>query len=278
MQIFKISSSLIFKIYRNRSFHSDSSVIFNNKNLILKILVTNDGININFNYTKCINSITIYAAMLTPQGRFLNLVQTSNPTDDPFDLLADVEATAMDELMDCFHKFQLRSNVDIENVSENFLSSDLKEEPEASALGWGAGVDKAGQSSAEGNSSGWKWYKDPRLDSLGFRGIFPSNTMVSFTTPLVEANKEIDELNYLQWRVDKGVAEEIPKEVVQKVALGSEVVGTSSDKKVGTVTTIQLHLGLPFKGSGFSSIKGQDDVKIKVIRPDWWPSEWFPDH
>ncbi|KAI3900623.1 hypothetical protein MKW92_016403 [Papaver armeniacum] len=82
----------------------------------------------------------------------------SNPTDDPFDLLADVEATAMDELMDCFHKFQLRSNVDIENVSENFLSSDLKEEPEASALGWGAGVDKAGQSSAEGNSSGWKWY------------------------------------------------------------------------------------------------------------------------
>ncbi|KAI3987557.1 hypothetical protein MKX01_003243 [Papaver californicum] len=141
----------------------------------------------------------------------------------------------------------------------------------------------------KGNSSGWQWYKDPRLDSLGFRGIFPSNTM----SPLVEANKETDELNYLQWRVEKGVAEgstEIPKgeaipleyilaglnaisfekgcyvgqdsvarthhrgvirkrllplkfldrsgnEVEQKVAPGSEVVGVSSDKKVGTVTT-----------------------------------------
>ncbi|KAI3891040.1 hypothetical protein MKW98_007345 [Papaver atlanticum] len=77
-------------------------------------------------------------------------------------------------------------------------------------LAGGAGIDKPGQSSTKGNSSGWQWYKDPRLDSLGFRGIFPSNTM----PPMAEANKETDELNYLQWRVEKGVAEgstEIPK-------------------------------------------------------------------
>ncbi|KAI3867693.1 hypothetical protein MKW92_051798 [Papaver armeniacum] len=297
--------------------------------------------------------------MLTPQGRFLYDLfiyrpspsyekPGSNPTDEPFDLLADVDANVMDELMDCFHKFRLRSNVDIENISEEFscwqcfgknlsTSSDSKEEPEASALGWGSGIYKASQSSTEGNSSGWQWYNDPRLDSLGFRGIFPSNTI----PPMVEANKETDELNYLQWRVEKGVAEgstEIPKgeaipleynlaglnaisfnkgcyvgqdsvarthhrgvirkrllplkfldksgnEVEQKVAPGSEVVGVSSDKKVGTVTTALgsrgmglLRLEEAFKGSGSLSIKGQDDVKIKVTRPDWWPSEWFPDH
>ncbi|XP_026382606.1 putative transferase At4g12130, mitochondrial [Papaver somniferum] len=248
--------------------------------------------------------------------------------------------------MDVLQIFRLRSNVDIEDMSEEFscwqrfgknlsTSSDSKEEPEASALGWGAGIDKACQSSTKGNSSGWQWYKDPRLDSLGFRGIFPSNTI----PPSVEANEETDELNYFQWRVEKGVAEgstEIPKgeaipleynlaglnaisvnkrcyvgqesvarthhrgvirkrllplkfllgnEVTQNVAPGSEVVGVSSDKKVGTVTTALASRGMgllrleeAFKGSGSLSIKGKDDVKIEVIRPDWWPSEWFPDH
>ncbi|KAI3940009.1 hypothetical protein MKW98_029785 [Papaver atlanticum] len=405
MQIFKNSSSPIYKIYRNRIFYSRffcnnqqqkshfedvgssmashlktrSVIRFRGPDTIkfLQGLVTNDvrkfgeaiGEKTSTLTTPNVSTVSetpIYAAMLTPQGRFLydlfiyrpsrsyeKLDKTgskpgSNPTDDPFDLLADVDATVMDELMDCFLKFRLRSNVDIENVSEEFscwqrfgknlsTSSDSKEEPEASALGWGAGVDKAGQSSTKGNTSGWQWYKDPRLDSLGFRGIFPSNTI----PPLVEANKETDELNYLQWRVEKGVAEgstEIPKgeaipleynlaglnaisfdkgcyvgqesvarthhrgvirkrllplkflnksgnEVEQKVAPGSEVVGVSSDKKVGTVTTALgsrgmglLRLEEAFKGSGSLSIKGQDDVKIEVIRPDWWPSEWFPDH
>ncbi|RZC57833.1 hypothetical protein C5167_005150 [Papaver somniferum] len=31
----------------------------------------------------------------------------------------------MDELMDCFHKVQLISDVDIENVSENFLAGNV---------------------------------------------------------------------------------------------------------------------------------------------------------
>ncbi|XP_026380414.1 putative transferase At4g12130, mitochondrial isoform X1 [Papaver somniferum] len=475
MQIFKNSASPIYRIYRNRSFYSRffcnnqqqkshfedvgssmasrlktrSVIRFRGPDTIkfLQGLVTNDvrkfgeaiGEKTSTLTTPNVSTVSetpIYAAMLTPQGRFLydlfiyrpsrsyeKLDKTgskpgSNPTDDPFDLLADVDATVTDELMDCFHKFRLRSNVDIENLSEEFscwqrfgknlsTSSDSKEEPEASALGWGAGVDKAGQSSTKGNTSGWQWYKDPRLDSLGFRGIFPSNTI----PPLVEANKETDELNYLQWRVEKGVAEgstEIPKvmfrlsgymdpkarvkkkvlnfvepnlyiciwkwsrpllfswalgchsmssdmntkhiiyriatllrknrgeaipleynlaglnaisfdkgcyvgqesvarthhrgvirkrllplkflnksgdEVEQKVAPGSEVVGVSSDKKVGTVTTALgsrgmglLRLEEAFKGSGSLSLKGQDNVKIEVIRPDWWPSEWFPDH
>ncbi|KAK9147898.1 hypothetical protein Scep_006655 [Stephania cephalantha] len=111
-------------------------------------------------------------------------------------------------------------NVEIENMSEQLScwqrfgaglseKSASMEEPEATAVG-GGGVDRAGVESSKTNSLGWRWNKDPRLEILGFRGIFPSDT----TPPLVEADKETDELNYLLRRVEKGVPEgstEIPK-------------------------------------------------------------------
>ncbi|KAM1954495.1 hypothetical protein EV1_023663 [Malus domestica] len=56
------------------------------------------------------------------------------------------------------------------------------EEPKAASVGWGAGVDHSGMSSARGNALGWQWFKDPRLDCLGFRGIFPSDTIRQFLT------------------------------------------------------------------------------------------------
>ncbi|XP_057513882.1 putative transferase At4g12130, mitochondrial [Actinidia eriantha] len=117
-------------------------------------------------------------------------------------------------------RYRLRSQVDIENVAEDFscwqrygtklAESSSAEEPEAVSVGWGGTVDQSGVSASRGNALGWQWPKDPRLDCLGFRGIFPSNT----TPPLVEADKETDEKNYLLWRLEKGVAEgstEIPK-------------------------------------------------------------------
>ncbi|GFZ16488.1 glycine cleavage T-protein family [Actinidia rufa] len=95
------------------------------------------------------------------------------------------------------------------------------EEPEAASIGWGSTVDQSGISASRGNALGWQWHKDPRLDILGFRGIFPSNT----TPPLVEADKETDEKNYLLWRLEKGVAEgstEIPKKYLRLNSIGSE--------------------------------------------------------
>ncbi|KAJ8632242.1 hypothetical protein MRB53_025578 [Persea americana] len=180
----------------------------------------------------------IYAAMLTPQGRFLydlflyrpprddeKLNRTgsgpgSGPDDTPT-LFADVDAMVLDELIDFFRKYRLRSKVEIENVSGEFscwqrfggnLSCNTlsTEEPEAVAVGWGGSVDHAGASPAQGNNLGWQWFRDPRLKSLGFRGIFLSNT----TPPLVESDKATDEELYLLWRMQKGVAEgstEIPK-------------------------------------------------------------------
>lgn len=150
-----------------------------------------------------------------------------------------------------YPRYRLRSKVDIENVSGEFscwqrfggnlsCNTSSTEEPEAVAVGWGGSVDHAGASSAQGNNLGWQWFRDPRLKSLGFRGIFLSNTtrktsLLSkpacqghfssifyrkdfhygfYAAPLVESDKAADEELYLLWRMEKGVAEgstEIPK-------------------------------------------------------------------
>ncbi|CAL9197787.1 unnamed protein product [Musa hybrid cultivar] len=181
----------------------------------------------------------IYAALLTPQGRFLYdlfLYRPPRPdekldgrtgsgsgsadSEEPFTLLADVDTAVVDDLLDCFKKYCLRSKVGIDNVDKEFscwqrfgsnLSSNSAsaEEPEAASVGWG-GVGYAGIAAAQGNDLSWQWFKDPRLNCLGFRGIFPANA----TPPLVEADKEASEWHYLQWRLEKGVPEgstEIPK-------------------------------------------------------------------
>ncbi|XP_065858013.1 putative transferase At4g12130, mitochondrial [Euphorbia lathyris] len=307
----------------------------------------------------------MYAALLTPQGRFLydlflyrpgraseKLDRTgSAPGSDSggsVELLADVDASVLDELLQTFKRYRLRSKVEIENVAEDFScwqrfggnlagKSRIAEEPDAANVGWGSGVDKSAQSSAHGDEHGWQWFQDPRLECLGFRGIFPANE----TPPLVEADKETVEENYSLWRIENGVAEgstEIPKgeamaleynlaglnaisfdkgcyvgqeliarthhrgvirkrllplvfldenkrEAEQKVAPGSEVIDTTSGKKVGSVTTALgcrglglLRLGDAFKDPGSLAVQGQEDVKVEALRPKWWPAEWFPEH
>ncbi|KAL0312763.1 UNVERIFIED_CONTAM: putative transferase, mitochondrial [Sesamum radiatum] len=295
----------------------------------------------------------VYAAMLTPQGRFLYdfFLYRAPRTDEKLDrtgsgpgphpgeleIFADVDVSVMDELLATLKRYRLRSKVDIENVAEDFScwqrfggnlpeKSSSLEESEGDSVGWGGNVDLTGVSASRGSSLGWQWNKDPRLACLA---------------PLVEADKETDEGNFLLWRLEKGVAEgstEIPKgeaipleynlaglnaisfdkgcyigqeliarthhrgvirkrltplrflheggkEVEQKVAPGSEVIDSTSQKKVGTVTTALGSRGLgllrleeAFKGSGSLTIKGQEDVNIETIRPKWWPSEWFLDH
>lgn len=180
----------------------------------------------------------MYAALLTPQGRFLydlflyrpprpeeKLDRTGsgpgNGSGGSVEILADVDNSISDELLATLKKYRLRSKVDIDNVAEDFscwqrYGRDLSgktptvEEPEADSVGWGGGVDRADMSASHSSDVGWQWFKDPRLDCLGFRGIFPSGTM----PPLVESDKETDEENYLMWRLEKGIAEgstEIPK-------------------------------------------------------------------
>lgn len=178
----------------------------------------------------------IYAAMLTPQGRFLydfflyrpprpdeKLDRTGSgpgPTTKEVELYADVDGSVVDELIGILKRYRLRSKVDIDNVGKEFYcwqryggnlsDNSSTEEPEAASVGWGGNVDLSAVSSSRGTEGGWEWFKDPRLDCLGFRGIFPSDS----TPPLVEADKETAEENYLLWRLENGVAEgstEMPK-------------------------------------------------------------------
>ncbi|GER38726.1 glycine cleavage T-protein family [Striga asiatica] len=179
----------------------------------------------------------VYAAMLTPQGRFLydfflyrpprldeKLDRTGSgpgPDSDELEIFADVDGSVMDELLATLKRYRLRSKVEIENVAQDFScwqrfgrniasESSSLEDSEANSVGYGGTVDGPGISSSQGNNLGWQWNKDPRLACLGFRGIFPSND----TPPLVEVDKETDEGNYLLWRLEKGVAEgsaEIPR-------------------------------------------------------------------
>ncbi|CAK9321651.1 unnamed protein product [Citrullus colocynthis] len=173
----------------------------------------------------------MYAAMLTPQGRFLYdlfLYRPPKPeekldltgsgpgpaSDEPVELMADVDSSVLDELLVTLKKYRLRSKVDIENMAEEFScwqrfgeklsrKASSAEEPEAASVGWGASVDPTAMSASRGEDIGWQWFQDPRLECLGFRGIFPSNR----TPPLIEADKETDEDNYVLWRLEKGVAE-----------------------------------------------------------------------
>ncbi|KAF7106313.1 hypothetical protein CFC21_107052 [Triticum aestivum] len=310
-----------------------------------------------------------YAALLTPQGRFLYDLFLYRPAPrsqmldrtgaapqtgerpggedgegDGGEVLADVDAAEVDELLACFKRYRLRSKVEIDNVSEEFLcwqrfgndvahAGPSTQEPEAQSIGWGQGSDHAAESSAQGNGHGWQWLKDPRLDILGYRGIFPADTI----PPLVEADKEADERHYLLWRIENGVAEgstEIPKgeaipleynlaglnaisfdkgcyigqeliarthhrgvirkrliplkfvdendkELEQAVAPGSDVVDDASGKKVGTVSTALgsrgmglLRLEATLKENAVLAISDNRDVRVKAIKPDWWPAEW----
>uniref|UniRef100_A0A0D9WLH5 CAF17 C-terminal domain-containing protein n=1 Tax=Leersia perrieri TaxID=77586 RepID=A0A0D9WLH5_9ORYZ len=278
--------------------------------------------------------------------------------EEPGEVLADVDADEVDELLACFKRYRLRSKVEIDNVSKDFLcwqrfghnvehTGPSTQEPEAQSIGWGQGVDHAAESAAQGNGHGWEWFKDPRLDCLGYRGIFPADTIrnssvpdVSYClchAPLVESDKEADERHYLLWRIENGVAEgstEIPKgeaipleynfaglnaisfekgcyigqeliarthhrgvirkrlmplvfvdengeELEQAVAPGSEVVDKESGKKIGTVNTALgsrgmglLRLEEALKQNSSLVIKDNGDVRVKAIKPDWWPSEW----
>lgn len=89
------------------------------------------------------------------------------------------------------YRYRLRSKVDIENMAEEFScwqrfgeklsrKASSAEEPEAASVGWGASVDPTAMSASRGEDTGWQWFQDPRLECLGFRGIFPSNRTRTF--------------------------------------------------------------------------------------------------
>nr|GMD79893.1 putative transferase At4g12130, mitochondrial [Ipomoea batatas] len=259
--------------------------------------------------------LPVYAALLTPQGRFLydmflykppqsdeKLDSTGSmpgPSPGELELYADVDSSVLDELLGTLKKYRLRSKVDIENLSGDFccwqrFGKNLEkssEEPEADR------ADHSSESSARGNSQGWLWHRDPRLYCLGFRGIFPSN----IECEAIPLEYNLAALNAISF--DKGcyVGQELiarthhrgvirkrlfplrflddgGNEVEKRVAPGSDVIDAQSRKKAGTVTT-----ALGCRGLGIlridDALKGSGNLAIQGqedVKVQAIKPKWWP--
>ncbi|GJP39348.1 hypothetical protein CLOM_g23727 [Closterium sp. NIES-68] len=177
----------------------------------------------------------VYSALLSPQGRFLfDLFLYRPPHQDAVssrldssgggpdtghpdapELLADVDAANLDDLLAHLKKHKLRANVSFADVSSDMavwahfhsrLSSDPALPDEAAAgegVGWGGRVDQVGELTAEATMEGWRWHRDPRQPGLGLRGLFPASEI----PPLVDSQIEVGEESYRRFRYMMGVAE-----------------------------------------------------------------------
>lgn len=63
------------------------------------------------------------------------------------------------------------------------------------------------------------------------------------------------------------------------------MVDCTSNKKAGSVTTALGSCGMgllkledAFRQPANLCIKEKTEVKVKVIKPDWWPAEWIQVH
>jgi transferase CAF17, mitochondrial len=70
-------------------------------------------------------------------------------------------------------------------------------------------------------------------------------------------------------------------EVEDVTSASTEIVNDESGKKIGTVNKVVGSRGIgllkieeAFKPAVQLSLKDREDVKVKVVRPNWWPAEW----
>lgn len=106
----------------------------------------------------------IYAALLTPQGRYLHDFFIALLGEA---LILDCEAERRADLMRRFAFYKLRSKVTLEDVSETFLVAALIGEAALGSLG----LD--GEPGRAASFGGGVVFADPRLGALGARAILP---------------------------------------------------------------------------------------------------------
>eukprot|EP00898_Chlorokybus_atmophyticus_P007546 jgi/Chlat1/7793/Chrsp66S07249 len=146
----------------------------------LQGMVTND-VNLLKGGGASSSSPMLYAALLTPQGRYMQdlfLVrgddahaadapqqqqQQAASTEEVSAVLADVDASAAGDIVAHLTKYRLRAKVGIENVSGDFAV-------------WTRFGAEAESSCTEKNF----WWLDPRLAQLGLRGMFPATACAQY--------------------------------------------------------------------------------------------------
>ncbi len=128
--------------------------------IFLQGLASNDMMRVSENYA-------IYAALLTPQGKYLH---DFFRRESESDFYLDCEATRIDDLFRRFKIFKLRSNIELEIVKDMTVTAFF-----------GDGIyDNLPVEPIEGSATKWldgTIFTDPRLNSAGIRAILPENSL-----------------------------------------------------------------------------------------------------
>lgn len=116
-------------------------------------------------------SRTIYAALLTPQGKYLHDFFVA-ALGDAF--LVDCERARIDDLVTRLGRYRMRARISIEDVSADFLVAAFIGDGAARRFAHG---DEPGATRADG---GGCIFVDPRLAALGARAILPRDGGADF--------------------------------------------------------------------------------------------------
>jgi folate-binding protein YgfZ len=130
----------------------------------LQGLVSND-------VSKASSERALYAAMLTPQGKFLYdffIVQMENS------LLLDCEADRLEELKRKLTMYKLRSKVKLNDLSQDFVVAALMGDTVADTL------ELPPEEGRAKPFMGGLAYMDPRLHKIGARSILPRDSAETF--------------------------------------------------------------------------------------------------
>lgn len=160
------------------------------KKQFLQGLITND-------IEKVSETNAVYAALLTPQGKFLFdfFIVQFNST-----FYLDCERARAQDLNNKLKMYKLRADVEIENVSDQFeVIAFFGSDDKPAAL---QALKAPGQASVLGQSI---VYRDPRLAELGHRLIVPLEDKIDIKSLLEAA--EVDEQDYNEHRLQLGVPE-----------------------------------------------------------------------
>lgn len=144
----------------------------------------------------------IYAALLSPKGKVLYdliLTRDKDRDDDGASILIDVDSGGLPGVMELLNRYKMRRPVTIEDLSSThhvFAAFHHSDEPSNSTP-----MDLGTKLSTSRLERGWR--DDPRLPSLGLRGIFESQSSC-----LDEGMRVLeDEEAFRRHRYSQGVAE-----------------------------------------------------------------------
>ena len=131
---------------------------------LLQGLITND-------VNRLSDECSIYAALLSPQGKYLHDFFVMNHPDGE-GILLDCEAKRLPDLLQRLTKYRLRARVNFEDISNNFIVAALYGERALTRLSLKA---QEGFTKSFGTSSGKGLiYVDPRLATMGARAVLPN--------------------------------------------------------------------------------------------------------